>query len=290
MLLFPRLAAMTLDSPERVKYFGLKNYHSCGICRLRKGRSVAREGTRHHPVHIENLYEQATAESHTRELISRRKRLREQLNRHGFDEEKRCRLTHHAKHCLVHVPKFAPTLFGGLCRYEAMHTYYINFCDWTMDSLSQCVVTKQRPYLATMVKSCHQFRDPQTGVCFPRLKTITELAYFTAERRVLAIFYWAHVLGLRAQVMPDRIRVHAQLAVSFLQLILITTRGHRAYTSQELDIIFRQIGRQFFMQLEAIAQYLDEKRVEKQQEKHEKNPEKNAAPKPWKPETRFLIS
>ena len=33
MFLFPRLGAMSLDTPERVKYFGLRNVSACGICR-----------------------------------------------------------------------------------------------------------------------------------------------------------------------------------------------------------------------------------------------------------------
>ena len=66
MALFPRLGAMSLDSPERVKYFGLSNFHSCGICRLRKGRSVTRRSTRHDPTQISRLYEEATADVRTR--------------------------------------------------------------------------------------------------------------------------------------------------------------------------------------------------------------------------------
>ena len=281
---------MTLDSPERLKYFGLKNFHSCGLCRLRNGRSVTRRSTRHHPEHIVNLYDAATAEVHTTDLIKRRKRLREQLHRHGFDVQKRCRLTEHAKHCLVHVPKFQPTMFGGVCRYETLHVYFINYCDWTLDALVKCVVTKQRPYVENIVRACHQFRDPMTGACFPRLKSILELAYFTAERRVLAIFYWAHVLGLNAEVIVEPCRVHAQLAVASLQLLLVTTRGHRAYTSEELTVIFEQVGRQFFIHMEALQEYLDDKRVQNQQKLHEENPEKHGVPEPWQHDTRHVFT
>ena len=335
---------MALDTVERVKYFGLRNYHSCGICRLRKGRSVTRRSTRHHPVHIANLYKAATAEAQSLRHKSRRKRLRETLTRHGFDVKKRCRLMNHAHHSLVHVPKFQPTMFGGLCRYEAMHVryctqyctfymststhyctqyctfymstnthyctqyctfymstklisipppfqvYYINFCDWAMDTLAQCVSQPHRAHVDKMVKACHQFRDPVTGAVFPRLKTILDLSYYTAERRVLAIFYWAHVLGLNAGVIFEPCRVHAQIAVSSLQLLLIATRGHRSYTSDELHIIYQRIGRKFFIHLEAIAQHLDDKRVSQAQKKHEKNPEKVCAPRPWTHEKRYVFN
>jgi len=53
MLLFPRLGAMALDTIERYKYFGLRSVRTCGICRLRKGRSVTRKGSRHDPQHVD---------------------------------------------------------------------------------------------------------------------------------------------------------------------------------------------------------------------------------------------
>ena len=40
--LYPRLGALALDTPERVKYFGLRSNRACGICRLRHGRSATR--------------------------------------------------------------------------------------------------------------------------------------------------------------------------------------------------------------------------------------------------------
>ena len=40
--LYPRLGALVLDTPERVKYFGLRSNRACGICRLRQGRSATR--------------------------------------------------------------------------------------------------------------------------------------------------------------------------------------------------------------------------------------------------------
>ena len=62
-LLFPRLGAMALDTMERYKYFGLRSVRSCGICRLRKGRSVTREASRHNPEQVENLLHSATTGS-----------------------------------------------------------------------------------------------------------------------------------------------------------------------------------------------------------------------------------
>ena len=68
MHFFPCLAMLTLDTPERVKYFGLRSMRACALCRLRKGRSVVREATRHDPEQIKRLYDVACAPTNTRYL------------------------------------------------------------------------------------------------------------------------------------------------------------------------------------------------------------------------------
>ena len=62
MHFFPCLGMLTLDTPERVKYFGLRSVRACGICRLRKGRSVMRKATRHDPEDVKRLYETACSD------------------------------------------------------------------------------------------------------------------------------------------------------------------------------------------------------------------------------------
>ena len=225
---------------------------------------------------------------HTRPLQRRRKRFREQLGRHGFDYKKRCRLTQHAEHCLVNIPEFQPTLFGGLVRWECMHVYYIGFCSWCLEHLVLCTPKDNYAYVAEIVASCNQFRDPTTGVAHPRLRSILRLKHYTAERRVLAIFYWAHVLGLKAEVIVPECRRHAQCAVTALQLILIATRGHRSYTPTELDVIFRETGTQFFRHLEALAQYADNKRVENEQARLDRDSDNDVEAEPWERSTRYV--
>lgn len=288
MVLFPRLGAMSLDSPERVKYFGLSNFHSCGICRLRKGRSVTRRSTRHDPTQISRLYEEATADVRTRPLQRIRTRKRKQLARRGFDFAKRCRLTDHADRCLVHIPSFQPTLFGGCVRYEAIHVYFIAFSSWLLETLVQCVPGSMHAYVAKIVKQCHHFRDPATGSTHPRLNSILKLKHYTAEKRVRAVFYWAHVLGTTAHIMPRPIRLNCQCAVSSLQLLLIATRGHRSYTVDEIDTIYEGYGRVYFTHLEAITEYLTQLRFDEKQRKYDQDPANNEAPTPWQRETRSV--
>ena len=192
MRLFPRLGAMTLDTIERVKYFGLRNVSSCGMCRKRWGRSAARRSTFHKPEHVAAQYDIANAMSR---MGGRRKRARDQLHRHGFDYTRRCRVTDQAPHCLVHVDKFGPRLFGGLCRYERMHVYYQNYCNYAMETIIPCVHKKHYAYVHSVVRACQQFRDPISGSTHPRIPYLLKMTHMTAERRVRAIFYWAHVLG-----------------------------------------------------------------------------------------------
>ena len=63
-----------------------------------------------------------------------------------------------------------------------------------------------------------------------------------------------------------------------LQIILISLRGHRAYTARELDVIFKGVGTEFFRALEQLAQFYEHKRYTNKRNKHEGNPNKYAAP------------
>ena len=193
------------------------------------------------------------------------------------------------KHCLVTVDKWGPRLFGGLVRYERIHVYYQGFCTYTLELIIQCVSKDKYTDVHNTVKACHQFRDPVTGKTHPRLPYLLPLTHLTAERRVRAIFYWAHALGLQAEVIIEPMREHVQYAVAYLQLILIATRGHRAYTSHELQTIFHDVGRQFFVHLEKIAEYFAQKRVERLQRLHDRNPIKYKAPVTFRPLARFVI-
>ena len=269
---------MTLDTIERVKYFGLRSVSYCGICRNRCGRSCTRLATCHNPKEIEENYELAHMSSR---MGGRRKRARDQLHRHGLDWTKRCRLHESAKHCLVHVDKWGPRLFAGLVRYERMHVYFINYCTYTMELLIKSVSSIHYPFIQRQIKACQQFRDPVTGTTHPRLPYLLKMTHLTAERRVRAIFYWAHVLGLKAEVIYQPIRRNVQCAVAYLQLLLIATRGHRPYTSQELMVIFEDVGRQLFIHLEVIAQFHDAKRLTRQQDDYNRDPVKNKAPVPF---------
>ena len=278
-LCYARVGVMSLDTPERVKYFGLRNMGSCAICRKRKGRSLARKATFHCPTEVANLLARANnMDSNTRPAQRARKRDRERLERHGLRYKRRCTVTDHAKHCLVTIPSFGPRLFGGLARYERMHVYFINYCTYALELLVKSVPKNQYGAVHAAHQQCHAFRDPSTGSTHPRLPNLLKMTHLTAERRVRAIFYWAHVLGVQARVVYEPIRHAAQRAVAYLQMILIAVRGHRAYTSGEWDVIFKGTGRQFFMALEEMAQFHDEKDYDNRLRAHRRDPDRNVEP------------
>ena len=289
-LFFPRLGAMTLDTPERIKYFGLTGNHACGSCRLRNGRSAARRASRHDPDVIQLLFQWATREVHSMDRISQRSKARKKLRRHGFDYKNLCTLHVHAKHCLVYIPELPSRLFGGLCAFERLHLFYINYCQYLTDSLALCVLPHMRYKITEYVHSCHQFRDPITGIAHPKLHTILKMSHLTAERRTRSIFYWAHVLGTTAEVIVEPVRTHALIAVSTLQLMLIATRGHRPYTKEELEEIFHRGGTQFFRALESLCSYADDKRMEKGHEAHRQRPNHARPPVPFKRLQRYLLA
>ena len=123
---------------------------------------------------------------------------------------------------------------------------------------------------------------PLTGKGHPRLSSVLKMTHLTAERRVRAIFYWAHVLDTEAEIVVEEMRLPAQVAVATLQLLLIATRGHRSYTQSELDIIFLDVGQQFFSSLEQMAAYADRERLRKGREASRRNPENARPPLPFK--------
>ena len=239
------------------------------------------------------MHIKANVEVHTRALIADRKRARDKLYRHGFKYNKRCRLTVHADQCLVKTRQYGlyPQMrhvHAGLFHFERMHVYFINYCTYCLEMLSKLVPPSEFGKVAKTCRECQQFRDPDTGVTHPRLPDVLKMTHLTAERRVRAIFIWAHVLGTRAEVIVEPCRMHAKIMVSTLQLLLIAVRGHRAYSLRELDVIFKDVGSQFFRALENIGVYVERKRVTRAATRHAQNPNRYRAPVHFRRSKRLL--
>ena len=101
----------------------------------------------------------------------------------------------HASSCIPRMEKYGDTLFGGLVRFERMHVYFINYTTYLIETLIECVDRRYYDQVNKTIKQCHNFCDPRSGSRFLRLPHLLKLTHLTAERRVMAIFYWAHVLG-----------------------------------------------------------------------------------------------
>ena len=273
---------MTLDTIERVKYFGLRNVRSCGFCRLRNGRSITRRSRRQDPRLLNLLYGWATSQARTRPRISQRARAREKLLRHGWKWDSRCRLFEFASACLVNFPSLPEAAYAGLIAPDRMHAFFIAYCSYTLDALAACVLKEHFVHVNNCVQLCHQFRDPESGSVHPRLHSVLKMTHLTAERRVRAMFYWAHVLGTKAEVIVPEMRQHALVVVSTIQLLLISTRGHRAYTERELNIIYLEVGKQFFMSLEKLAAHVEDGRLRRARRHHQQRPTTTRPPVPFK--------
>ena len=292
-LYFPKLGGMSLDTKERQKYFGLRSQRACGFCRLRNGRSAARVGRRQDQQLLNLLLRWAWSDADgpgSGLRKSQRAKARAKLLRHGWDYKKPCLLMDHARACLVHIPQYGPVPYAGLIHFERLHVFFINYCDYAMNSLAKLVTEeKYFRFVRSIVSACHQFRDPVTGVTHPRLGSVLKMTHLTAERRVKAIFYWAHILGTKAEIICERCRSHAQVLVSTLQLLLIASRGRRAYTEKELDVVFTDVGKEFFKSLDPIAEYHEERRLTTGRQAHERNPSRVQAPVPFKRLKRYEL-
>ena len=286
---FPRLGAMTLDTVERAKYFCQRNYRSCGHCILRYGRSITRRSTRQDNDLLHVMWGWALKDAHSQITISQRAKAKKKLHRHGWKFDRRCHLHDYVKDCLVYIPRYGNLPFAGLIQYERMHVFFINYCNYCMELLVACVDPANYYRASKFVKACHQFRDPFTGKVHPRLHSVLKMSHLTAERRVRAIFYWAHVLGTKAEIAVTEMRTCCQIAVSSLQLLLIATRGHRSYSERELDVIFLGVGRQFFQSLEQMSTYAEKVRLTKGRKAHERQPTRCREPVPFKRTKRCVV-
>ena len=76
-------------------------------------------------------------------------------------------------------------------------------------------------------------------------------------------------------------RLYAQAAVATLQVLLVCTRGQRAYTSRELDYIFKGVGTEFFKNMTRLTDYAAQEKFNKQQEDHLRDPERHPSPTQW---------
>ena len=114
----------------------------------------------------------------------------------------------------------------GLCAYDMMHTIFIGAIGYILEAILALLTPKSKKELDRRAKSFSPFRDPSTGVWVRRVTTVSNLAYLTAEQKVVCLSTMTCVLGHQAQIIPLRARVHVLRALSCLQIICFVTRDN----------------------------------------------------------------
>ena len=104
----------------------------------------------------------------------------------------------------------------------------------------------------------------------------------TVSDKVCCIFLLPHVLGPKADILPENVRYPLLSAIAYAQLILIAVRGRRGYTESELKKIFDEGFKIMFSALQSVLYIAYNARVAN----HHSNPAKFKAPATAKPQTR----
>ena len=104
----------------------------------------------------------------------------------------------------------------------------------------------------------------------------------TASDKACCIFLLPHVLGPKADIVPENVRHPLLSAIAYAQLILIAVRGRRGYTEPELKMIFDEGFKIMFSALQSLL-YID---YNTRAANHQSNPAKFKAPTTSKRQTR----
>lgn len=260
MRLHPFLAAVRVDSKERKKYFGLKSDRSCAICRFRKGWSSLRRGTFHSKTHIRRNWNLGidTPTTRRRNAFGRaQKRARDQLQRHGFSKIQRCHLLDHADLILIRDPHTVrEPLFNNVIYVDLLH-WLLNTCDYGFEALLGVMSDAIKVECDLIASQLPVFRDPE-GVTIRRFDQVTSVTYLTTARRLTLMFYWAHVLGTQALMLPVPCRRPALVAISSIQNIILATHGRRAYSVNEWERLVVASAMEYFSALQSLLQYRED--------------------------------
>ena len=163
-------------------------------------------------------------------------------------------------------------LFGGLFAYDIMHTVFIGAIGYLLEAIVEILTPSQRLRLDSLSSKLSPLRNPVTGKSARRIQKITQLAYLTAEQKVIALFTMTHVLGHRASICPDDTRSDVLTALSAMQIICCVTRGKRPFTEAEHNHVFEIIGKQFWYSLSRLVAWKETRRAMYVRQRNEGKP------------------
>ena len=210
----------------------------------------------------------------------KRKEAQKSLERKGFHALKRCRLPERCPQSLLSIPG---RVFGGLFGFDVMHTIFINWCSYFLQTVQDSLTNRMKEMLDQRLESLWgRFRDPETGKTSRVPKgAITSQVGLTAELRVLAVFLTIHVLGSQVSMLDvpthERIRESVLTAGSSLVVILTAVRNKRPFSEREWDEIFGPVTLKFFRALDTIRLWDNNRKVDERRRynlKHSDSPKK----------------
>ena len=250
-LLFPRLMAMNCDQPEAQLVFGLRNRTSCSKCRWRKGRSAFRKASTLSGTAVKHLYTVAHGRNQDLKDATRSK-----LLRWGFNPERRCALhTRECYHLLVSIPG-TDEVYPCVDYRDVMHglkMFLHRVC--FLDALCYIPLSKDKQRVMMqrlrLVLGRQVFRD-RYGTAYRRTCKLFSEVNMSAVDKVNVFFLLPHILGPSGDILPEPVRDPMMTALAQAQLMLIACSGHRAYTVNELKIIFDRGYRVLFTALEQV--------------------------------------
>ena len=152
-------------------------------------------------------------------------------------------------------------LFGGLFAYDIMHTVFIGSIGYLLEAIVDVLTPSKRVQLDSRSSKLSPFRNTVTGKHVRRIVKSTQLAYLTAEQKVIALFTMTHAIGHRASICPDETRNDVLTAISALQIICCVTRGKKPFTEAEHNHVFKVIGKQFWYALSRLVGYKESRRA-----------------------------
>ena len=249
-VLFPRLFAMNFDQPEAQLFYGIMNRTCCTKCKKRKGYSAFRTGSKQRRHEIQRLYNISADNASPLKTIAQQK-----LCRWGFNFTRRCcLLSDDFDDLLVKVPDYIDEVFPCVDYRDRMHGLLIFIHRSVMESLQIIPFTAaQKRLLDRRLSLLHFcFRDSKTNTCYRKQRSIFADTNTTAVDKVCILFLLPHVFGHKAEMMPAGVRTPLLTAIAYAQLLVIAVRGLRAYTVDELKVIFDDGYKLLFGALESV--------------------------------------
>ena len=94
--------------------------------------------------------------------------------------------------------------------------------------------------LLTTVSTQGGIRNPTTNRVYRIQKTMFHDVNVTTGNRVNTLFLLPHDIGHQAQLFHEDVRTHVLCMIAPAQLMIITCRGHRSYTEDELRSVYEE--------------------------------------------------